>query len=59
MKLVIFHDGKKFVLVIKKKTYRLNRMICSSPQCFVRKDIMISPHDLTFLLIKKITKLNY
>ena len=27
-------------------------MICSNLQCFVRKDTMLSPHDLAFLLIK-------
>jgi len=27
-------------------------MICSNPQCFVRKDIVLSPYDLTFLLKK-------
>jgi len=27
-------------------------MICSNPQCFVRKDTVLSPHDLAFLLIK-------
>jgi hypothetical protein len=27
-------------------------MICSNPQCFGRKDTVLSPHDLTFLLIK-------
>jgi len=32
-------------------------MICSNPQCFVRKNIVISPHDLVFLLIK--SKKNY
>jgi len=54
-----FHDGKKIVLVIKK-TYRLNKMICSNLQCFVKKDTVLSPYDLAFLLIKrkKITKLN-
>jgi hypothetical protein len=25
----------------------------SNPQCFVRKDTVLSPHDLTFLLIKR------
>jgi hypothetical protein len=36
-------------------------MICSNLQCFMRKDIVLSPHDLAFLLIKskKITKLNF
>jgi len=29
-------------------------MICSNPQCFVRKDTVLSLHDLTFLLIKSI-----
>jgi len=49
---------KKVVLVIK--TWRLNKMICSNPQCFRRKDTVLSSHDLAFLLIKskKITKLN-
>jgi hypothetical protein len=28
-------------------------MICSNPQCFVRKDTMLSPYDLDFLLIKR------
>jgi len=32
-------------------------MICSNPQYFERKDIMLSPHDLAFLLIK--SKKNY
>jgi len=32
-------------------------MICSNPQCFGRKDTVISPHDLAFLLIK--SKKNY
>jgi hypothetical protein len=32
-------------------------MICSNPQCFVRKDIVFLPHDLAFLLIK--SKKNY
>jgi hypothetical protein len=32
-------------------------MICSNPQCFERKDTMLSPHDLAFLLIK--SKKNY
>jgi len=32
-------------------------MICSNSQCFGRKDIVLSPHDLTFLLIK--SKKNY
>jgi hypothetical protein len=41
---------KKVVLVIK--TWRLNKMICSNLQCFVRKDIVFSSHDLAFLLIK-------
>ena len=27
-------------------------MICSNLQCFVRKDTMLSPHDLAFQLIK-------
>jgi len=33
-------------------------MICNNPQCFVRKDTVLSPYDLPYLLIKKITKLN-
>jgi hypothetical protein len=34
-------------------------MICGNPQYFVRKDTVLSPHDLTFLLKrKKNTKLN-
>jgi hypothetical protein len=32
-------------------------MICSNPQYFVKKDIVLSPHDLAFLLIK--SKKNY
>jgi len=32
-------------------------MICSNPQCFVRKDTVLSPHDLAFLVIK--SKKNY
>jgi hypothetical protein len=32
-------------------------MICSNPQCFGRKDTVLSPHDLVFLLIK--SKNNY
>jgi len=32
-------------------------MICSNLQCFVRKDTVLSPHDLAFLLIK--SKKNY
>jgi hypothetical protein len=32
-------------------------MICSNPQCFVRKDAVLSPHDLVFLFIK--SKKNY
>jgi len=32
-------------------------MICSNLQCFVRKDTVLSPHDLAFLLIK--SKNNY
>jgi hypothetical protein len=32
-------------------------MICSNPQCFGRADIVLSPHDLAFLLIK--SKKNY
>jgi len=38
----------------------LNKIICSNLQCFVRKDAVLSPHDLAFQLIKrkKITKQN-
>ena len=57
---LIFHDGKKSC-VGDKKTQRLNKMIYSNPQYFVRKYIVLSPHDLAFLLIKKkkkIIKLN-
>jgi hypothetical protein len=32
-------------------------MICSNPQCFVRKDTVFLPHHLTFMLIK--SKINY
>jgi len=32
-------------------------MICSNLQCFVRKDTILSPHDLAFQLIK--SKKNY
>jgi len=32
-------------------------MICSNPQYFGRKDTVLSPHDLAFLLIK--SKKNY
>jgi hypothetical protein len=32
-------------------------MICSNLQCFVRKDTILSPHDLAFQLIKR--KKNY
>jgi len=32
-------------------------MICRNLQCFVRKDTMLSPHDLAFQLIKN--KKNY
>jgi len=32
-------------------------MICSNPQRLVRKDTVLSPHDLAFLLIK--SKTNY
>jgi len=32
-------------------------MICSNPQCFVRKYTVFLPHDLAFLLIKN--KKNY
>jgi hypothetical protein len=28
-------------------------MICSNPQCFVRKDTVLFSYDLAFLLIKK------
>jgi len=28
-------------------------MICSNLQCFVRKDTVLSPHDLAFQLIKR------
>jgi hypothetical protein len=28
-------------------------MICGNPQYFVRKDTVLSPHDLTFLLKSK------
>jgi hypothetical protein len=27
-------------------------MICSNLQCFVKKDTVLSPHDLAFQLIK-------
>jgi hypothetical protein len=40
-----------------KKTYKLNKIICSNLQCFGRKDIVLSPHDLAFLLIKSKKKL--
>jgi len=53
----IFHDRKKKVVLVIKKTYRLNKMIYSNPQCFGRKYIVLSPHDLAFLLIK--SKKNY
>ena len=56
----IFYDRKKKI-VGNKKTQRPNKMICSNLQCFVRKDTILSSHDLAFLLIKskkKITKLN-
>jgi len=46
---------KKVVLVIKN--LRLNKMICSNLQCFVRKNTVLSPHDLAFQLIK--SKKNY
>jgi hypothetical protein len=39
------------------KKLRLDKMICSNQQCFGRKDTTLSPHDLTFLLIK--SKKNY
>jgi hypothetical protein len=32
-------------------------MICSDLQCFLRKDTVLLPHDLAFLLIK--SKQNY
>jgi hypothetical protein len=48
---------KKKSCVGDKKTQRLNKMICSNSQCFVRKDTMLSPHNLAFLLIK--SKKNY
>ena len=48
----IFYDGKKSCVNDKKKTQRLNKMICSNPQYFMRKDTVLSPHDLAFLLIK-------
>jgi len=32
-------------------------MICNNPWCFMRKDTVISPHNLAFLLIK--SKKNY
>jgi hypothetical protein len=32
-------------------------MICSNLQCFMRKDIVLSPNDLDFLLIKSKKKL--
>jgi len=32
-------------------------MICNNLQCFVRKNTMLSPHDLAFQLIK--SKKNY
>ena len=51
----IFHNGKKVVLVIKN--LETKQMICSNLQCFVRKDIVLSPHDLAFLLLK--SKKNY
>ena len=35
----------------------MNKMICSNLQCFVRKNTVISPHDLAFQLIK--SKKNY
>ena len=41
----------------KKKTQRLNKMICNNPQRFVRKDTVFSPHDLAFLLIKSKKKI--
>jgi hypothetical protein len=41
---------KKIVLVIKNLETEQND--CSNLKCFVRKDTVFSPHDLTFLLIK-------
>jgi len=46
----IFHDGKKVVLVIKN--LETDKIICSNLQYFVRKDTVLSPHDLAFQLIK-------
>jgi len=34
-------------------------MICSNLQCFMRKDTVLSPHDLAFQLIKKIYKAKF
>jgi len=34
------------------KTYKLNKIICKNLQYFIRKDTVLSPHNLTFLLIK-------
>ena len=42
---------KKIVLMIKN--LRLNKIICNNLQCFLRKNTMLSPHDLAFLLIKR------
>jgi len=47
----IFHDGKK--IYVGDQKLRLNKMICSNLQCFVRKDTVLLPHDLAFQLIKK------
>jgi len=46
----IFHNGKKIVLVIKN--LETDKIICSNLQYFVRKDTVLSPHDLAFQLIK-------
>jgi hypothetical protein len=46
----IFHDEKKSCVGDQKL---LNKMICSNLPCFVRKNRVFSPHDLTFQLIKK------
>jgi hypothetical protein len=51
---LIFHDGKKIVLVIKNLETEQNNLY---PQCFMRKDTVFSPYDLVFLLIKR--KKNY
>jgi hypothetical protein len=34
-------------------------MSYSNPQCFVKKATIFSPHDLAFMLIKEIIKLNF